>query len=72
MALTLWINVMTGQRLDRPELDGMRQRARHLYEVNGHIFEDELDALAALGVVPAAGLEPAAPSSVIGLALPAA
>jgi hypothetical protein len=55
MALTLWTNEMTGERLDRLELDGWRRRARRLYEVNTHIFEDEAEALAALGVVPAIG-----------------
>jgi hypothetical protein len=53
MALTLWTNEITGERLDRLQLDGWRRRARRLYEVNSHIFEDELEALAALGVVPA-------------------
>ena len=56
MALTLWTNENTGERLDRLQLDGWRWRARRLYEVNSHIFEDELEALAALGVVPATGL----------------
>jgi hypothetical protein len=71
MALTHWINTMTGQRLDRAELDGMRVRARRLYEVNGHLFEDELEALAALGVVPA-DLGPDARSPAQGLRLLAA
>jgi hypothetical protein len=53
MALTLWTNEITGERLDRLQLDGWRRRARRLYEVNSHIFEDEVEALAALGVVPA-------------------
>lgn len=71
MALTFWINTMTGQRLDRAELDGMRVRARRLYEVNGHLFEDEVEALAALGVVPA-DLAPGPPAPVQGLRLLAA
>jgi hypothetical protein len=32
----------------------LRQRwahARHLYELNSHVFEDELDAMTALGLV---------------------
>jgi hypothetical protein len=55
MALTLWTNEITGERLDRPQLDEWRRRARRLYEVNSHIFEDELEVLAALGIVPASG-----------------
>ncbi len=52
MALTLWTNVNTGQRLNRAELEGMRRRAHDVYEKNSHIFEDEADALSALGIVP--------------------
>jgi hypothetical protein len=55
MALTLWTNEITGERLSRRQLAGWRRRARRLYEVNCHIFEDEVEALAALGVVPATG-----------------
>jgi hypothetical protein len=55
MALTLWTNEITGERLDRFQLDGWRRRARRLYGVNSHIFEDELEALVALSVVPATG-----------------
>ena len=54
MALTLWADTRTGQRLNRLELEGMRRRARRVYEVNSHIFEDEVDALTALGVVAVA------------------
>jgi hypothetical protein len=35
--------------------DGFRERwalARHLYESNSHLFEDELDAMTALGLAP--------------------
>ena len=53
MALTLWTNEITDERLNRLQLDGWRRRAHRLYEVNSHIFEDEVEALAALGVVPA-------------------
>jgi hypothetical protein len=53
MAVTLWVNAKTGERLDRSELDAWRQRAHRFYEVNAHIFEDELEALIALGVVAA-------------------
>jgi hypothetical protein len=55
MALTLWTNEITSERLDRLQLDGGRRRARRLYEVIRPIFEDELEALAAIDVVPATG-----------------
>jgi hypothetical protein len=55
MALTMWSNTITDERLDEQELERFQRRAHRLYEANVHIFEDELDALAALGVVPAAG-----------------
>jgi hypothetical protein len=48
----MWCNTLTGERLDRVELQRYQERAHLLYEANRHIFEDELDALAALGVVP--------------------
>ena len=51
MTLTMWTKP-TGGRLDREELVQFRARAHRLYEANMHIFEDELDALSALGVVP--------------------
>jgi hypothetical protein len=70
MALTLWTNEITGERLDRLQLDEWRRRARRLHEVNSHIFEDELEALAALGVVPASG--PGAVSTADAFLLPAA
>jgi hypothetical protein len=50
MALTMWTDSSTGKRLDGRELSELRQRAHRLYEANTHIFEDELDALSALGV----------------------
>ena len=52
MTPTMWSNTITGERLDRGELTQYQLRAHRLYEANQHIFEDELDALAALGVVP--------------------
>ena len=55
MALTMWTNTITGQRLDNDEMSRLRQRAHRLYEANTHIFEDEQDALVALGVEPLAG-----------------
>jgi hypothetical protein len=60
MAMTQWINATTGRRLDGVELAGLRRHARKVYEANTHIFEDELDALTALGVVPAMRLAAAA------------
>jgi hypothetical protein len=52
MVSTMWCNTITGERLDRQQLEEYKRRAHRLYEANGHIFEDELDALAALGVMP--------------------
>ena len=49
---TMWCNTLTGERLDRDQLQRFKERAHRLYEANRHIFEDELDALAALGVLP--------------------
>jgi hypothetical protein len=54
---------LTGERLDRRQLDGWQRRARRLYEVSSHIFEDEVEALAALGVVSTAGPEAASIAS---------
>jgi hypothetical protein len=51
MKLTLWTNMIDGQRLSEDELVEMRRRAHCAYEANRHIFEDEAEALAALGVV---------------------
>jgi hypothetical protein len=56
-SLTFWVNTITGERLDRTTLDGLRARAHDLYEVNTHIFEDELEALTALGAVPMLEIE---------------
>ncbi|HEY1279851.1 MAG TPA: hypothetical protein VGF22_09285 [Acidimicrobiales bacterium] len=50
MALTMWTDARTGERLDGRQLSELRERAHRLYEANTHIFEDEVDALAALGV----------------------
>jgi hypothetical protein len=57
-SLTLWVNTITGERLDRETLDGLRDKARDLYAANTHIFEDELEALNALGAVPMLLLQP--------------
>lgn len=51
-AITFWVNTITGERLDRDALNDVRQKAHRAYEANAHIFEDEHDALIALGVVP--------------------
>ena len=59
-SMTLWVNTITGERLDRASLDAMRTKAHHLYEANTHIFEDELEALNALGAVPLLQLAAAA------------
>ena len=56
MALTMWSNAITGERLDADGLARLQARAHLLYEANVHIFEDELDAPAALGAVPASAL----------------
>jgi hypothetical protein len=50
MELTHWINA-SGERLDHTQMRELRGRAGALYAMNSHIFEDELDALTALGVV---------------------
>jgi hypothetical protein len=51
MALTMWTNVISEKRLDTDELAGFRARAHRLYEANVNLFEDEREALSALGVV---------------------
>jgi hypothetical protein len=56
MTPTMWSNDITGERLDADALARLRAQAHALYEANVHIFEDELDALAALGAVPIAAL----------------
>jgi hypothetical protein len=52
MAMTGWTNSITGERLDDAELGRLQERAHRLYEANTHIFEDEREALGALGVIP--------------------
>jgi hypothetical protein len=49
---THWIDVVSGDRLSRPALAELRRKAHLLYQANTHIFEDERDALGALGAVP--------------------
>lgn len=53
----LWINTITGERLDRVALDALWVKAHQIYEANTHIFEDEFEALTALGAVPIRDLE---------------
>jgi hypothetical protein len=50
--MTLWMNTITGERLDRDALEDLRIKAHWAYEKNSHIFEDEYEALTALGAVP--------------------
>jgi hypothetical protein len=52
MALTMYLDATTGERLGSTELDDLRRRAHVTYEANPHIFEDEYEALEALGAVP--------------------
>jgi hypothetical protein len=66
MALTTWINGITGERLDAAQLGRLRDCAHRLYEANVHIFEDEREALSALGAVSmfeAGALAPLAPAA---------
>ena len=58
--MTRWVNTITGERLDRVTLDAMLAKAHRFYEANTHIFEDELEALNALGAVRMLDLEPVA------------
>jgi len=48
---TFWVNTITDEPLGASDLAVMRGRAHELYATNAHIFEDEADALTALGVV---------------------
>jgi hypothetical protein len=52
MTSSTWMNVITGESLDADALNRLRARAHRLYEANVHIFEDEADALSALGAMP--------------------
>jgi hypothetical protein len=49
---TLWVNTITDERLGASDLAALRSRAHDLYAANVHIFEDEAEALTALGAVP--------------------
>jgi hypothetical protein len=57
VTLTRWIDVRTERYLSRTEVADRRRLARDLYEANAHLFEDERDALAALGTVPMSDYE---------------
>jgi hypothetical protein len=59
MAATGWTNEITGRCLDKDELRHLQDCAHRLYTANTHIFEDEREALSALGVVPAFEVVPA-------------
>jgi hypothetical protein len=52
MAGTCWMNSFTGKPFEAAELRDLRTKAHAVYMTNGHIFEDEADALTALGAVP--------------------
>ncbi len=52
MTMTYWIDEISGVRLAAHELIRRRRQASEVYLRNTHIFEDEVEALAALGVVP--------------------
>jgi hypothetical protein len=58
------VNLITGERLDRAALADLRRRAHRAYEANTHLFEDEGEALVALGVARLGELEFAQPASV--------
>ena len=64
MALSMWTNAITGQTLDTDELRLLQARAHRLYEANPHIFEDEREALVALGAEPPTFTLPRSPSPV--------
>jgi hypothetical protein len=48
---TFWIDDFTGARLDAEDLRRLRRQAHDVYARNAHIFEDEVEALTALGAV---------------------
>jgi hypothetical protein len=55
----LWLNTITDRALDAAGLADLRSKACVVYAANVHIFEDEADALTALGAVPVHRLVPA-------------
>jgi hypothetical protein len=52
----MWVNAYTGNWIEQSELAELRTKAHVVYAANGHLFEDEADALVALGAVPLASL----------------
>jgi len=70
MALSLWTNAITGQPLETEELRLLQAHAHRLYEANPHIFEDEREALVALGAEPPTFVPP--PRPIMSVALVAA
>ncbi len=52
MERTLWFDELHDHLLDKQELHALELRAAKVYAANPHIFEDEREALRALGVVP--------------------
>lgn len=52
MAMTQWVNVITGERLTSAALHELRTKAHRAYAVNTHIFADEYEALTAFGATP--------------------
>lgn len=67
MALSMWTNAITGERLEADELRRLRAHAHRLYEANSHIFEDEREALVALGAEPPAFTLPTPPVATLSL-----
>jgi len=57
MAMTMWINDLTGESLDDAGVKRGWRKAKRVYAANTHIFEDEYEALGALGIVPMCGPE---------------
>jgi hypothetical protein len=49
---SLWVDEITGASINADQLCQLRRKAHLVYLRNSHIFEDEADALAALGAVP--------------------
>lgn len=52
MARTLWYDAVHDRLLSKEELRTARLKATQIFGANPHIFEDELEALRGLGVLP--------------------
>jgi hypothetical protein len=50
------MNTYTGSWLEPNELAELRSKAHVVYAANAHLFEDEADALVALGAAPLSSL----------------